>query len=192
MKQYEWRDLPPSAQVTYLIGLVVRSAVNLDAGSRNAYAVLAGGDRSRAETAPLPFGQRIKKMHELLHATTLTTDERLMAADALDAATAAYERRNRFIHDDLVPGDLEQERWFMARLDHKPKEPRKPQEVVTTEDLAKCDTALNRAAWRMWALGKLTEEAEAGDQGFQRRRWAHLLADNFYLDADNNISWGLD
>jgi hypothetical protein len=191
MAKPHWQDLPSDAQLPYLTGLIARSAVRLDASTRNAFAALLDGGQEVAEEAAIQISDRIKKMDRLVSQSVLTVEERAVGSAALAAASEAYKLRNRYLHDDLLREDLEQEFVFMVRLDRKRGEVQEPQQRRTLTDLDQCDKDLNRAAWRVYALVKLIGVARAGTEGYERRRWVHLLVDNFDLDSDNNISWGL-
>jgi len=191
MAKPHWQNLPSDAQLPYLMGLIARSAVRLDASTRNAFAALLDGGPEVAEQATMQVSDRIKKMNRLVSQSVLTGEEQVVGSAALAAASEAYKLRNRYLHDDLLREDLEQEFVFMVRLDRKRGEVREVQQRRTLTDLDQCDKQLNRAAWRVYALAKLIEVARAGTEGHERRRWVHLLADHFDIHSDNNISWGL-
>jgi len=187
MTSQTWRHLDPDERMTYMVGRVVRSAVELDGMSREAFASLSGDDPRLAEQALQHFVPRIRKMEDLLTGAPLNSSEIEHAGAALEAARHSYEKRNRFIHDDLIQGSSDE--WFMNRFDRKPGAVREAQRTVSLTALEECDRDLRRAAWRMWALHKLLRTSRTGGSVDERRNWETLLADRFDLHPGNTVSY---
>lgn len=186
----DWRALDPDERLTYLIGHITRSAVDLDAVTRTAYATLTGDNPEVAWDAVNAMKPRISELKKLVAETSDLNDmERDVAHEALEDALIAYQNRSRFVHDKLISSSPEQDEWFMSRLDRR-GEPR-PQSIhgVTENDLLTCERELVRSGWRMWALSQLVKQHRANHDDHLRQRWVHLLSSHFDIDEDNNVSY---
>lgn len=186
-----WQFLDPDERLTYLIGHITRSAVDLDAVTRTAYATLSGNNPEVAWDAVNAMKPRIQLLRELVASTPeLGGVERAAARRALDDALATYQERSRFVHDKLISSSPEQDAWFMSRLDRRKGTPRPlSRHGVTEGDLIACERNLVRSGWRMWALSQLVKQHRANHDDYLRRRWLLLLSNDFEIDEDNNISY---
>lgn len=187
----DWTELPPEQRITFLVGLLARSAADLDAATRTAFATLAGRRPSAAWDAPLPMVARIEAMKKLVRASPdLTNDERDVANSALTETLDAYQERNRYIHDRLLPSSESQDAWYMSRLNRdKGQEKPESRDGITEADLQACDRQLVRSGWRMWALSQVVNHRLSASPSYVQRRWLGLLGGDFSLLADNNISY---
>ena len=182
-----WPDLVPDDRMTYMVGLVVRSAVELDAMTREAFASLRGDDPLVSAQAPLQFGPRIQAMMKLVPSAPLTRFQAQHTEAALVAARDSYQERNRFIHDSIMKASADE--WFMSRFDKKSGADRMPMKAVTLNDLSECDNNLNRAAWRMWGLHKALQANKTAELPTKQTNWDMLLSNSFSLHPGNSVSY---
>lgn len=177
--------------MTYMVGLIVRSAVDLDAMTRTAYASVLDLHPAAAWDAPRAMSPRIKAMVAGLPSAGLTATEAAAASSSLATVLAVYQERNRFVHDDLMPeADPQGEWWSMGGLHRTGGNDRPPRSRVTIEMLEHCERRLVRSTWRVWGLHKLIGVAASGGEIYERRRWMLMVNDEFDLhDRDNSISY---
>lgn len=188
----EWRSLPPDDQLTYLVGRIVRSAVDLDAMTRTVWPAIMNLPAASAWEAPLSMTPRLDKLRDALPSVgILRHDELESAQSSLEMARSTYERRNRFIHDDLMPEEgSDVATWSAARMDRRNGSVQQPQVRVNLEDAVKCERDLVRAVWRLWGLHRLIAGVQAGRADHEKNRWRVLMRGDFKLhDGDDSISF---
>lgn len=187
---HDWRALQPEDRLTYLVGHITRSAVDLDAVTRTAYATLSGDNPHVAWDAVNAMKPRIEKLQTLVATTPdLDEGERVAAGQALEDALVAYQGRSRFVHDKLISSSPEQDEWFMSRLDRRGTPTPLSKHGIRESDLVACERRLVRSGWRMWALSQLVKQHRAEHEGYLRQRWLHLLSNDFEIDDDDNITY---
>lgn len=191
----EWRELPPDDQATYLVGLIARSAVDLDAMTSTVWPNVMQLPPSSAWEAPRPMSQRLTKLRTALPGIDFLKPLELSdALSLIEDVGAIYDLRSRFVHDDLMPQDASHGDWWSAaELHHKDGNNRSPQRRVDLGDLRQCERSLIRATWRVWGLHKLIAGVMAGRADHERHRWHHLMRGSFELhDRDNSVSYATD
>jgi hypothetical protein len=112
------------------------------------------------------------------------------AKAALDDIYAAYQERNRYVHDLLHETDLGQ--WSRESLEFHTPRHRKP---VDEEALVDAVLSIVRANWRLDALACLVSHArqhetepEAGDVPPDPQEWKPILENRFVLTPGGGAS----
>lgn len=187
-----WRSLPANDQLTYLVGLIVRSAVELDAMTRTVWPAIMELPMHSAWEAPIQVSSRVDRLRRALPSVKALTQQDIEdAAEALETARSTYERRNRFIHDELMPEeDSDVDSWSAARMDRKDGNVSPLRERVDLKDAWKCERDLVRVTWRLWGLHQLVTGVQAGRAENEENRWRVMMRGRFDLhDHDNSISY---
>jgi len=186
----QWRSLDDDGQITYLVGLVARGSAELDGSTRMVYATLKGNDPRLGWKAPIPMTQRVEQMLESIEvAPELEDSDRELARAAVEGVLSAFQERNRYVHDSLMPSGEEQAAWFMNRLDLRKGETVPTSGRTSVAELLECRKALSRGSWQMWALHKLILVNRAGKGDAEAPRWRAMLRGDFHLHDDDTISY---
>lgn len=184
-------ELIPSDQWTFLLGRIAEGAVELDAALRQLHAQLRGLNTREAVLAAPQNWTRVAEQCRAMLACARVEDRDTHAAmsAAIDIATAAYDERNRFMHD-LLTADVDDELLsdrqrirqqgdrYLVRLTHKAgTEPVTP---VTLDHAREVATTLVGAKWRLRAArGYLSGQTT----------WRTLLLGHLEGGWDGNATW---
>lgn len=139
-------DLTPDEQLTYWVGAVARSAVQLEIRVQWLFRRLIGSTSPAWVLLSPEVGRALRQCRDVLGtlrgAPPWLVDE---GTAALNSASEALVERNRFVHDALAPIPGEEGVWTRR----KASLPSRQASRVTLDTLRQAHEDLVRAGWRV-------------------------------------------
>lgn len=194
MELEELNALPHADRWTFVRGRIAEAAVELDAALRGLHAQLRGLDTREALLSAAQNWTTVANECRTMLACASVDNPAIRASigSAIDSAAAAYDGRNRYMHDLLV-ADIDDELIpdpdrirqngdrYLLRLTQKSGVPGVT--VVTLDQAVAVAIRLTAETWRLRAArGYL-----AG-----RTTWRSLLLGSVEGDWDGSASWTYD
>ncbi|MDU0326316.1 hypothetical protein RWH43_06040 [Microbacterium sp. KSW2-21] len=183
------QDLSADQRATFRIGLMARLTVAMERTARDVHGWLQGrDDPAELEDGARQFAMLLKQIKANLRPAD--EDFAMAAKEALDQVYAAYEERNRYVHDLLHETDLGQ--WSRESLEfHTPLH----STAVDEEALVDAVLAIVRANWRLIALASLVSRThqDRDDPGItgspaDPHGWRAILENRFVLTPGGGAS----
>lgn len=184
-------QLPSADQWTFILGKIAEAAVTLDAALRALHAQLRGLNTREALLSASQNWTLVADQCRTMIACAAVTDRNVHSAisASIDSAAAAYDERNRYMHD-LLTADVDDELlpdanrirqqgdYYLLRLTRKANTPAVT--LVTLDEARGVVTTLVAASWRLRAArGYLAGQTI----------WRTLLLGSLEGEWDGTANW---
>lgn len=180
--------LPASDKWIFVRGRIVSEAVSMDAALRGVHAALRGrDDRDALLDGSAMWSNAVKECRQLLEIYSPLDDEmRAAIHSALDSASAAWDMRNRYMHDLLSAriddpaapakqrADDDRYRLRLTRQQNAPEV-----DSVSLNDAINLVQSIVAALWRL----------RAARQYLRNGSWRSMLLAHVEGDWDGNAGW---
>jgi hypothetical protein len=171
-------ELPPDQYLVYLIGVTTQWHISIDIASRQIFAALVWPGPARV-LVPTFAGRVLDDCQALMAASDLSEEVKAVGKAALSEAKGLNDKRNRYVHDFLIP--TEDEGTWQAFSVAKPKQQDQPVEV-TPKLVRELNISMQRNHVRLSAVLSLIM-AESAPTGF-------ALSLTSTRDEVLEIAWG--
>ncbi|MFK0242064.1 hypothetical protein ACIQTX_14515 [Microbacterium sp. NPDC090281] len=173
----DMRRLPLEDQVTVLVGLSARHAVEMEGALRS---VLMTLDPDFDPSARRWFSELIRAFrHQISENPVFSKEARIASLSIATKALDAYERRSSHVHDLMVPYEDASIERFRFERDHDYALQREP-DMLSVPDLVQTCVDLMHVTWRLRGVSFYLQKPD------KRILWSRLLGGEFQARWDGS------
>lgn len=169
--------LPLEDQVTTLVGISVRHAIQMEAALRS---VLMTLDPEFNPSVRRWFSDLVRAFrHQISENPVFSRDVRIECLSIATEALDAYDRRSSHVHDMMTPYEDASIERFRFERDHDYAFDREP-EMLGVDDLIRTCADLMHVTWRLRGLSFYLQKPD------ERLLWSRLLSGEFQARWDGS------